>query len=283
MSLERVRLHYPSVSLFFCNFILPAFYRLQLLIAISLIVISSMPISAQSQKTAPRATPVSDADGLIKRSGVIPKGIPILPSTPTDPNAATWERNPHKAFAKAKALHKPLLLLFTAQWNTICQNLSSEVFSSKSFNRYAKKNLVICYIDYPRDPLDIPDALRKLKEKFKVHGLPVLLVFDAEGHVVHQLTGYSPGRPVDYFNELKAVTDTQLADISDKRKRLVTQGYREWKNTKGQLFFALFVHRNESSITLKSYSGEKWTVEIKNLSPADRLFVQSLPIIASKK
>ncbi|NOX98469.1 MAG: thioredoxin family protein [Verrucomicrobia bacterium] len=271
------------MNLSFCNFILPAFCRLQWLIAFSLLALDSMPISAQAQKTPPRATPVTEADGLIKRSGVIPKEIPTLPTTSTDPNAATWERNPHRAFAKAKARQKPLLLLFTAQWNTVCHSLSSEVFSSKTFNRYAKENLVICYIDFPRDPLDIPDALRKLKEKFKVHGLPVLLVFDTEGHVVQQFTGYSAGRPVDYFNNLKAVTDTQLADISEKRKRLVAQGYREWKNTQGQQFFALFVQRSESSITLKSYSGENSTIEIKTLSPADRLFVQSLPIIASKK
>lgn len=238
---------------------------------------------AQTQKPAPRATPVAGADGLIKRSGVIPEAIPSLPVTPLDPNTAQWVRNPRKAFAQAKARQKPMLLLFTAQWNTICQNLSSEVFSTKTFNLYAKENLVICFLDYPRSPLDVPDTLRRLKEKFKIHGLPVLLVFDPEGHVVHQVTGYNPGRPVDYFNALKKVTDTQLADISEKRNRLISQGYREWKNTKGQHFFALFVQRDENSITLKSYSGEKWTIKIKNLSHSDRLFAQSLPVIASKK
>ena len=238
---------------------------------------------AQTQKPIPRATPVVDADGLISRSGVIPDKAPILPITSADPNSAQWERNPRKAFGQAKARQKPMLLLFTAQWNTICKQLSVEVFSSKTFNRYAKENLVICYLDYPRSPLDVPDPLRKLKEKFKVRGLPVLLIFDPEGHVIHQANGYSTGRPIDYFNALKSITDTQLADISEKRKLLTSQGYREWKNNKGQQFFALFVHRSENSITLKSYSGEKWSMEIKSLSPPDRLFAQSLPIIAPHK
>lgn len=236
-----------------------------------------LPMLAQTQKKAIRAIPVTEADGLIKRSGIIPEAI-TTPSIPSDPNAATWERNPRKAFAQAKARQKPMLLLFTAQWNSICQDLSSEVFSSKTFNRYAKENLVICFLDYPRDALSIPDALRRLKEKFKIRGLPVLLVFDPEGHVVHQVTGYSKGRPVDYFNALKEVTDTQLASISAKRKRLIAQGYREWSNGKEQHFFAQFVRRNKNSITLKSPAGKKWNVEIKNLSPADRLFAQSFPI-----
>lgn len=241
-----------------------------------------LPMLAQTPKKAIRAIPVTESDGLIKRSGVIPEAVPT-PTIPSDPNAATWERNPHKAFAKAKASQKPMLLLFTAQWNMICQDLSSEVFSSKTFNRYAKEKLVICFLDYPRGSSSTPDALLRLKEKFKIRGLPVLLVFDPEGHVVHQVTGYSKDRPVDYFNALKAVTDTQLASISAKRKRLIAQGYREWSNTKEQHFFAQFVQRNESSITLKSPSGEKWNIEIKNLSPADRLFAQSFPVTAPKK
>lgn len=233
----------------------------------------------QAQETSPPivATPVPDANGLIKRSGVIPDKIPLQPNIPTDPNAAVWERNPHKAFSIAKAKQKPMLLLFTAQWNTICQDLSSEVISSKTFNSYAKKNLILCYLDYPRDPLEIPNALRKLKEKFKVSGLPVLLFFDPNGHVIHQTTGYHSGRPVDYFNNLKTVTDAQLVEISQKRKTLKTRGYREWENHKGQKFFAQFVQRNGASVTLKSAAGEKWQVEIKTLSPKDQAYTQSFP------
>lgn len=176
-----------------------------------------------------------------------------------------------------------MLLLFTAQQNTICQNLSSEVFSSKTFNRYAKENLVICYLDYPRDPLDTPDELRRMKEKFKVRGLPVLLFFDPEGHVIQQITGYHTGRPVDYFKNLKAITDKQITEIAEKRKLLVRQGYREWSNNKGQKFFALFVQRDESSITLKSSSGEKWKIDMNKLSDADQQFAQSFPVFAPKK
>ncbi len=236
------------------------------------------PLLAQSQgKKTPIAKPITNPEGLIKRSGVIPTEIPLQPNTSSDPNAATWERNPHRAFSIAKTKQKPMLLLFTAQWNTLCQQLSSEVFSSKTFNIYAKKNLVLCYLDFPRDPLDIPDALRDLKEKFKIRGLPVLLVFDPNGHVVDQVTGYRSGRPVDYFKKLKLVTDIQLADIAQKRKILADRGYREWINNKGQTFFALFVRRNESSITLKAVSGEKWNLKIKDLSPSDQSYTRSFP------
>ncbi len=170
-----------------------------------------------------------------------------------------------------------MLLLFTAQWNTICQSLSTEVFASKTFNRYARKNLVICYLDYPRDPLDTPDALRRLKEKFQIHGFPVLLIFNPEGHVIHQVTGYRTGRPVDYFNALKAVTDSQISILTEKRRDLINRGYREWRNAAGGKFFAQFVQRDDTSITLKSPSGEKWTIEISKLSPSDQPYARSFP------
>lgn len=232
-------------------------------------------IHAQESPTPP--TPPAAPDDPVPRSGIVPRAVPVVPQIPGDPNAAVWERNPHQAFALAKKTQKPMLLLFTGQWNSHCQILSSEVFASKTFNRYAKENLVICFLDYPRDPLDTPEALRQLKEKFKINGLPVLLVFDPDGHVIHQQTGYRAGRPVDYFKELKAVTDTQLTELAAKRKILVSKGFREWTNNKGQKFFALFVQRTESSVTLKSPSGEKWTLETSTLSPEDRLYAQSFP------
>jgi len=265
-----------------CHSILPTWYRSGITFALGFSAIISITTFAHAQKTAIKPEPASGSDDLIIRSGIIPKAVPVQPSAPTDPDSATWERNPHKAFAKAKAEQKPMLLLFTGQWNTICQTLSSEVFSSKTFNRYAKEKLVICFLDYPRNSLDVPDALRQLKKKFKVHGLPVLLIFDPDGHVIHQVTGYSTGRPVDYFNALKAVTDTQIADLTERRKRLINQGYREWSNTKGRAFFAQFVVRSESSITLKAPSGEKWKIKLDDLSPTDRLFAQSFPISPKK-
>ncbi|MCF6311432.1 MAG: thioredoxin family protein [Verrucomicrobiales bacterium] len=240
----------------------------------------------RAQNSAPPvvATPVPDANGIISRASVIPDRMPLFPTVPSDPDAATWERNPQSAFSKAKTQQKPMLLLFTAQWNPLCKDLSSEVFSSKTFNLYAKKNLIICYLDFPHDPLDSPDALRQLKEKFKVRGLPVLLVFDPQGHVIHQATGYRSGRPVDYFNALKKVCDDQLVELKQKRQMQVAKGYREWKNAKGKPFFALFTHRDATTITLKSAAGEIWKIKIATLSPADQAFALSFPAQqASKK
>lgn len=232
---------------------------------------------AQNSVAPVVATPVPDANGIISRARVIPDHMPLYPTAPSDPNAATWQRNPKLAFSKAKTQQKPMLLLFTAQWNPLCQELSTEVFSSKSFNHYAKKNLIICYLDFSRDPLDSPDALRQIKKKFKVRGLPVLLFFDPQGHVIHQATGYRSGRPVDYFNALKKVCDDQLLELKQKRQMQISQGYREWNNVKGKPFFALFIRRNQNTITLKSAAGETWKIKIKTLSSADQAFALSFP------
>ncbi len=237
---------------------------------------------AHGQESSDPAIPATVSDQAVARSGIVPKAVPVVPQGPAAPNAAVWQRNPHQAFALAEKEQKPMLLLFTAQWNQHCQLLSSEVFASKTFNRYARENLVICFLDYPRDPLDTPDALRRLREKFKITGLPTLLVFDPDGHVVHQQTGYRTGRPVDYFEELKSVTDTQIAERAAKRKLLVDKGYRYWSNNEGKKIFAQFVQRTEDFVTLQSPSGEKWTLETSTLAPRDRLYAHSFPAEVKK-
>lgn len=196
---------------------------------------------------------------------------------PEDPESAWWEINPHYAFDRAQREQRPLVLLFTGVWNTQAMALSQEVFATKSFNEYVKKNLVICYLNYPRNYSDAPDALRRLKDKFKVKGYPNLLIFNPNGEVERGIRGYRTGRPIDYFNQLTSACQPVLESIEVQKAQLFGSGYRDWSNYLGKLIFAKFVERDATHTVLEDASGQKWTLAINDLAPEDQRMVESFP------
>lgn len=206
-----------------------------------------------------------------------PERVPVYPD---DPESAWWEINPHYAFERAQREQRPLMLLFTGVWNTQAMALSQEVFATKSFNDYVKENLVICYLNYPRNPTDAPDALRRIKEKFKVRGYPNVLIFNPNGEVERGIRGYRTGRPIDYFNQLTAACRPVLESIEAQKGKLVASGYRDWSNYLGKLIFAKFVERDATHTVLVDASGQRWTVPVNDLAPDDQRLVESFPAVA---
>ena len=196
---------------------------------------------------------------------------------PEDPQSAWWEINPHYAFDRAQREQKPLMLLFTGIWDARCLALSEEVFSTKSFNEYVKENLVICYLNYPRNITDAHPKLRSIKERFNVRGYPNVLIFNPSGEVERGIRGYRSGRPVDYFRELKFVCQPVLDSIEVRKQELSNRGYRDWSNYLGKMIFAKFMKQDTVRVMLQDVSGQKWIIPINDLAPADQKLVESFP------
>jgi serine protease Do len=238
----------------------------------------AVPAAARPTVPARTAVPVQPSDpkkpagatvsAMQSRSRLIedvrPERVQVYPD---DPESAWWEINPHYAFDRAQREQKPLLLLFTGMWNTQAMALSEEVFSTKSFNEYVKENLVICYLNYPRNFSDAPDPLRRIKEKFKVKGYPNVLFFNPNGEVERGIRGYRSGRPVDYFHKLKATCHPVLESIKTQKANLLRYGYRDWSNFRGKIIFAKFVDRDASRVRLQDVSGQKWIIKKNDLAP----------------
>ena len=117
-----------------------------------------------------------------------------------------WLTDFHKAQDEAKAGHKLLLLNFTgSDWCGWCMRLEAEVFSKPEFADYAKQNLVLLTVDFPRaKPLsnEVRTQNRALAEMFGVEGFPTIVVMTGEGKPVGVL-GYVPGGPGAFIGELK--------------------------------------------------------------------------------
>lgn len=118
-----------------------------------------------------------------------------------------WETNLEIALQKAQKENKAVLVNFTgSDWCIWCQRLSNEVFSQSEFEKFAKENLVLVKIDFPKN-IELPIETRmynnQLAQRFGVEGFPTIFLLKPDGNVILQ-TGYQPGGPVNYINHLKS-------------------------------------------------------------------------------
>jgi protein disulfide-isomerase len=101
---------------------------------------------------------------------------------------ANWLSDFSKAQEEAKAGHKLLLLDFTgSDWCMWCRRLQAEVFSQPEFEEYAKKNLVLMKVDFPRaKPLsaELRRQNETLAQKFEIQGFPTIVILNGDGKQV---------------------------------------------------------------------------------------------------
>ncbi len=119
-----------------------------------------------------------------------------------------WETNLEKAIKIATAEKKSILVDFTgSDWCIWCHRLDDEIFSQKEFIDWAKKNLVLVKLDFPKD---IPQSKetklynRNLAKKYKIKGFPTILVLDSKGNLL-ETTGYLRGGPSNYIKNLERI------------------------------------------------------------------------------
>lgn len=117
-----------------------------------------------------------------------------------------WHTDLAKAQAKAKAENKRVLIDFTgSDWCGFCIKLHKEVFSTSEFAEYAKKNLVLVEIDFPRakpQSAEVKAANEKLQKEYKVRGFPTLVVLDSNGKKLGEMVGYGGGGPKTVIGKL---------------------------------------------------------------------------------
>lgn len=119
-----------------------------------------------------------------------------------------WETDLSAALKTAKTEKKLVLVDFTgSDWCPWCIKLHKEVFEKTDFTDYAKKNLVLVEIDFPRrteQSIEVKKANQALANKYNIEGYPTVLVLDGEGKEVKRL-GYQAGGPKPFIEELSKI------------------------------------------------------------------------------
>src|ERR1051325_3991293 len=126
--------------------------------------------------------------------------------------AAVWSEDLPKAQARAKAEGKFVLIHFSgSDWCGWCIKLRKEVFLKPEFEAYARSNLVLVGIDFPKrklQPAALQAANQQLAEQFKVQGFPTLLLLDSQGTRGGQLS-YGQGGPKAFVAEVEKIIHPQ--------------------------------------------------------------------------
>jgi thioredoxin-related protein len=119
-----------------------------------------------------------------------------------------WLTDYNAALKRAKDEGKAVLIDFTgSDWCGWCIKLKAEVFDQPEFAAFAKENLILLEVDFPRRKAISASqrtANQKLATRYNVEGYPTVFLLNAQGHPLAQL-GYQPGGPGNFINTLKRV------------------------------------------------------------------------------
>lgn len=119
-----------------------------------------------------------------------------------------WTSDYESALKKAKQENRHVLLDFTgSDWCGWCIKLNEEVFSTDAFKDYAKENLILVELDFPRSKElseKVVEQNRKLQKEFEIRGYPTIVLLDPDGKK-KAVTGYQRGGGEAYVTHLKGL------------------------------------------------------------------------------
>lgn len=132
------------------------------------------------------------------------------PAPSTEPAEAShsslWKTDYKAALATAAAENKHVLVDFSgSDWCGWCIKLEKEVFSKDEFIEFAKENLILVLVDFPRQtpqPAEQKAANEALAQKYGIRGFPTVLILSPEGNLLKQ-TGYQQGGPGPYVQMIQ--------------------------------------------------------------------------------
>lgn len=127
-------------------------------------------------------------------------------SSPTAQTGINWLTDIEQARSTAAEEGKPIFAYFTgSDWCGWCKRLDANVLSHKEFQDYARDNLVMLKLDFPRrtaQPPKLAEANKVLAKKFSIRGFPTIVLLDEAGRELGR-TGYQQMNPLEYVQHLK--------------------------------------------------------------------------------
>ena len=116
-----------------------------------------------------------------------------------------WLTDVSQAIEHSKVSGKPIFAFFTGkQWCSWCKKLERQVLSKDFFINYAKDNLVLLELDFPRGRRNLPQKQIELARKFNIKGYPTVILMDSSTNKIAK-TGYEAMSPEQYVDHVKAL------------------------------------------------------------------------------
>ena len=116
-----------------------------------------------------------------------------------------WLTDVSQAIEQSKVSAKPIFAFFTGkEWCSWCKKLEQQVLSKDVFINYAKENLVLLELDFPRGRRNLPQKQIELARKFNIKGYPTVILMDSSTKKIAK-TGYEAMSPEQYVDHIKAL------------------------------------------------------------------------------
>ena len=184
-----------------------------------------------------------------------------------------WKRDPRKAMAQARAERKMLLLWITDSVRSgTSKPMATEVFRHSKFLRLMKDYMVLTKLDFAEPDIAAHKYTKYLKDKLKVMGYPVLVLFSPDSEELWRYVGYRSGRFPEIIDQLGYQAEVFVLKENHRHQQLVSNGYRQWTNYKNEPIFAkaLSVSREEKKVVLLDEQGKRYSYPVVKLSKEDR-------------
>ena len=144
-------------------------------------------------------------EGLLKGVGVVVAvlGLTLRSGAPLARPAvdgADWLPAEEAGLAQAQTFKKPMLIDFFAEWCAACKELDHFVYKDAAFLEEAKR-FVLVKVDGTNET----PAIEALYKKYKVDGLPTIILIDSQGVVHHEITIKGYLKPAEFADIMKKV------------------------------------------------------------------------------
>ena len=114
-----------------------------------------------------------------------------------------WSTDLNKAFVKAKAEKKAVLVEFTgSDWCPPCIAMRKNVFSKADFVSKASKKFVLVELDFPNGEPAVKEKNNPYAEKYKIEGFPTVILFSPEGKEFHRFFASEFPKTPDFLAHL---------------------------------------------------------------------------------
>ena len=117
---------------------------------------------------------------------------------PVEKNSPEWEKYTTEAYETALNNHDKIIIDFYADWCIPCKELDGLTFSDPEVIK-ALSEFSAYKVDMTKT---MSDETAVIREKFKIVGMPTVLLIDSKGEEIHRITGF-----VDAEEFLKLISD----------------------------------------------------------------------------
>ncbi len=142
-----------------------------------------------------------------------PDAPELAESAPLTP----WHDSFEAALQESEATGKPIIADFTgSDWCSWCVKLRNDVFETQVFNEWARDNVVLLELDYPKRAMQKPEIKRQnaeLADQYNVNSYPTVLLLDSTGQVLGKM-GYM-NNPTEWIQ----TADAHLGFVAETADR----------------------------------------------------------------